>query len=701
LGPAPEDPPPITEKQPEGPPIWPAGEPLLSRVPLPWEVPPGFLEDLPPPKEEPTPPVKPPAPARARKPFAYRRLSEESEAELLRELASVPEVELFRTFPQAESRRLAARAARDFKAGTVADPMAQPELLKKPHLAGLPFRWAEQSRRPEAEALPLASASEQLRLALRATTPERADAPDPEALERHLLGAKRPGAWLRPGGHSALEQLLMGENEAVRLILTRLLTRVGGPAGAEALARRAVFDHSPRVREAALRGLTEHRQEDWLPTALAGLEHPWLPAARHAAEALASLDAYESAPTLQALLARPGPEAPFEKGGKGPHVREVVRVNRHRGCLLCHPPAHGPTDRVKAPCPTTDQPLQPFAAAGSGDGVEARGDVAYLRQDFSARLRVEKPGRWPQEQVFDFLSRERPAEARDLPRPDPPTPRQRVILAALRLLTDEKHGDDLAAWSRANLGLVLEARTVQAGLKSPRAVAVAEGVVHLAEADVVLRCEEGKRPVAWLRDPGGITSLADDGRGGLLATYGKARSLARLDPLRKAEKVIAHGPPRQRFAAPRQVSTDGKGGAYLCDGGDGGGAVYHVSAEGEVRQVKAGVSRPRGVAVSGKRLIVAGATELWAYDLEAEHLVTNGRRLARLEAAVGLAAVDGLACVLEDTGRSLDVYDSGGRRIARALLGDAPVACHASGRSVHVLTRSALLVVDLAGVVKK
>src|SRR5262249_3386870 len=67
--------------------------------------------------------------------------------------------------------------------------------------------------------------------------------------------------------------------------------------------------------------------------------------------------------------------------------------------------------------PSPDTPLSPVYYADrsrSGSGLFVRADVTYLRQDFSLMQEMAEPKRWPKEQRFDFLVRNRDATAEEL-----------------------------------------------------------------------------------------------------------------------------------------------------------------------------------------------------------------------------------------------------------------------------------------------
>jgi hypothetical protein len=92
-------------------------------------------------------------------------------------------------------------------------------------------------------------------------------------------------------------------------------------------------------------------------------------------------------------------------------VRELVRVNHQRNCLLYHAPEKGvPPGVLTARMPLSDEPLVPGPDGYRGSAptnFAVRIDVTYLRQDFSLMMRVEDARPWPEFQRFDFLVRTR------------------------------------------------------------------------------------------------------------------------------------------------------------------------------------------------------------------------------------------------------------------------------------------------------
>jgi hypothetical protein len=268
---------------------------------------------------------------------------------------------------------------------------------------------------------------------------------------------------------AALMQVLAPEPAAMRSGLVEYLATVSHPEATRALARLAIFSAEGEVRRAAVEALKVRRERDYTAVLLGGLRYPYPPVARRAGDALVKLERTDLLPQLVALLEEPDPRAPVVKqvhGRKAPVVREVVRLNHHRSCLVCHAPGNTPTvsaDAVTAEVPVPGAPL-PSPSQGYQSSVPeatVRVDVTYLRQDFSALLPVADAGPWPEMQRFDFLVRTRvltgeEAEAyrRQLSHDEPGyvSPYQRAVLAALRGLTGRDAAPTAAAWRRL-LGL--------------------------------------------------------------------------------------------------------------------------------------------------------------------------------------------------------------------------------------------------------
>jgi hypothetical protein len=268
---------------------------------------------------------------------------------------------------------------------------------------------------------------------------------------------------------AALMQVLAPESASVRLGLVKYLSAVAHVEATRALARLAVFSSEDEVRQAAVDALKVRRERDYTDVLLAGLRYPWPDVAKHAADAVTKLERMDLVPQLVALLDEPDPRAPLlrEVNKKQvPVVRELVRINHHQNCLLCHAPGNTGTvapETLTAEVPIPDQPL-PSPGEGyrnSSPDLVVRIDVTYLRQDFSAYLPVADANPWPEMQRFDFLTRTRVLtqeeaasyrQALGKEEPGRPSPYRRAVLAALRELTGRDTEPTAAGWRKV-LGL--------------------------------------------------------------------------------------------------------------------------------------------------------------------------------------------------------------------------------------------------------
>jgi hypothetical protein len=447
--------------------------------------------------------------------YRFKRRDLLSADELSRQLLAAPELDL--DADAGTSTRLVVAANHSNHKFT--HPVVEP-LLRRADLHGLPVTLGADCQLGKESAQNLQVLSRRLRAHLSLCLP--ADAADTRldagVLRQRLVvgdltAFARPGpqvaafAGPKPAGEAdswrhedalpTLVQMLQSEDRPVRLVLVELLTTIKGRAASAALARRALFDLSAEVREAAVKALKGRPRDEYRALLLDGLRYPWAPAADHAAEALVALDDRASMPMLTALLEGPDPAGPVirtfrkadpaliwagprprepwpatvvaldERPGGEPRtsllgepsdrvrplkgaplevyaVREVVRVNHLRNCLLCHAAATSPSDPVRGLVPSPGQPLPaPFSTPyyEGQRGIFVRADVTYLRQDFSVPQPVAQAGAWPAHQRYDYVVRTRyPTEA-ELRRTEPPTyPQREAVRWALRELGDGNGG---------------------------------------------------------------------------------------------------------------------------------------------------------------------------------------------------------------------------------------------------------------------
>jgi hypothetical protein len=389
-------------------------------------------------------------------------------------LQGVPEVDLDKAAsrpasPKEGLTRLQELAALHTKAGTGPDAFVAYLERERSDLAGLPFRKGKECTLKDTEALQLARLSREMRLAL-----ARSLSVSPSSAQRQLQASWTPQAsnfWagLRSNPNKILQndsalraaqQILLAENAGLRQSLVVRLRHVKGKSASVALACRAIFDLHAFVRQDAVTSLKGRPKEEYIEVLLDGLRYPWAPAAAHAAEALAKLDVKEAVPRLVDLLDEPAPDVPFVKKVDGHPVtvvRELVRINHSRNCLLCHA-AGGKSRRAPAVAvvPIQGQPLPPstsvaYYGAARGE-VVVRFDVTYLRQDFSTMQPVSGAKPWPEIQRYDYLVRilplaaTEPLSAKHELAGKSWSPYREAVLYALCSLTGTDCGRSSEAW---------------------------------------------------------------------------------------------------------------------------------------------------------------------------------------------------------------------------------------------------------------
>jgi sugar lactone lactonase YvrE len=696
----------------------------------------------PPAATKPTPPKLPAEKSAAARPsvpekLVVKRRQETTEDDLRKQIANVPEVTLYRVFTSTDALRTANNAVVAARLGLAKKETSPPLFLGRADLAGLPMRMGTECKLNPDAADHLQGGSVALRAHL---TQSRAGAagggllagvggpaggdprPDPKILHVRLRAdTDRYNKWLKPEAIPVMQQMLMAENEAIREVLIEQLSGIKGAAASVALAQRALYDLHPRLREQALEALQKRPAAEYRQVLLDGFVYPWPAVAENAAEAVIALKMKDAVGELLAMLDRPDPNAVFEKPGKGQYVREVIKINHPRNCLLCHAQSIRADDKVRGQVPTTDQSLTPPYYGGT-QGTFVRADITYLKQDFSIPLTVENPGLWPSAQRFDFLLRERratPAEiaAAQKPAVGVPAARQKQSLFfALRELTGADPGPAVEDWKRLFLKRDLSVKTAFTGFKSATALAVDNtGRTFVADEGDILSMQTGGKPAEWIKDTGGGTvALALDAKGQLLAAHARTAAVVRIDPATREAKVLADRVGGKRFNGPRRLVADDKGGVYFSDSPptdeSGAGAVYYVSAHGSVTHLIVGLSHPSGIGLSpdGKRLYVASAraAKVMAFPVESAGVLGKGRLFCTPDSLAGVQAGltdlvvdgDGLVFVLNPATRGLELFTPEGVKAGSTRLPGVPVACALGGagkKGLYVLTRTALLTVEV------
>jgi uncharacterized protein (TIGR03000 family) len=268
--------------------------------------------------------------------------------------------------------------------------------------------------------------------------------------------------FIARGRVASLMQILAPESPALRLGLARYLATMSHIEATRALARLTLFSAEAEVRQAALDALKIRRERDYTDILLAGLRYPLPAVARRAADALVKLERSDLVPRLVALLDEPDPRAPVLEKVEQKQVlvvRELVRINHHQSCLLCHSPGNRGQAKgtLTASIPVPGEPLPSLTQYyNMPTDLLVRVDVTYLRQDFSLLQAVKNAKPWPKMQRFDFRVRKRVLTEEEAagyrsklaPRQGRLTPYQRAILAALRELTGHDTGPTGKDWRK-------------------------------------------------------------------------------------------------------------------------------------------------------------------------------------------------------------------------------------------------------------
>jgi hypothetical protein len=279
------------------------------------------------------------------------------------------------------------------------------------------------------------------------------------------LGEARDEEGVDPAKVAVLMQMCGPETAVIQKGMVKALRETSHVDATRALAKLALFAPQDDVRRQALAALKIRREKDYTDLLLDGLKYPWPAVARRAAEAIVKLERHDLIPALVDSLDAADPRLPKTVdffGKKMPVLRELVRVNHHRNCLLCHAPSNllDATVLLQTPVPSLEAPLSPNSN-GYGEGntldLAVRIDVTYLRQDFSLMQRVLGDEPWPEMQRFDFLVRERVLGEEEAdayrkalaPRDDGTvSPYHRAALYALRELTGRDTEPSAAAWRK-------------------------------------------------------------------------------------------------------------------------------------------------------------------------------------------------------------------------------------------------------------
>ena len=354
-------------------------------------------------------------------------------------------------------------------------------------LRGLPFLMGDECRTREEQAKLFATTAENIQRIFRPVKANQSGRSQNLDEFWNLMGQSNQSAQMQPSTFkqsalitnrdllfgtkvAALMQIMMPEPSEVRLGLARYLATIPHVDATRALIKLAIFSPEDEVRAAAIEGLKLRREKDYTDILLQGFRYPLPAVSKRAADALVKLERKDLLENLVQVLESPDPRLPVTEKRDGKEiafVRELVKVNHHHNCLLCHAPGNTENTSqgvLKVAVPLPSEPL-PKPADGGGymstpplsPDIVVRIDMTYLRQDFSLMMPVNDAHPWPEMQRFDFLVRTRTLTATeaqvyepccDADEPGRLSPYHRAALFALRELTGRDTEPTAAAWRK-------------------------------------------------------------------------------------------------------------------------------------------------------------------------------------------------------------------------------------------------------------
>jgi hypothetical protein len=344
------------------------------------------------------------------------------------ELARVPEIAVDKRFAPgiqpAEAKRQIVNLIERIRLenGKQQDAFLLAQMDVRPELRGLPFVMGAACRLDMNRAQSFQSSVQAVRDGMEVDSRSRGSHQNEHTPFWNTYLAEGQGVETEHGV-AALTQILGPERKTMRMSLVHRLKSSNRPEATKAVARAAIFDSDGDTRVAAIKAIKEEHKEqaaEVTEVLMHGIRYPLAIVAKRTAQAMIALDRKDLMPELVKVLGEPAPGDPIVSEHNGSVVREVVRINHHRNCLLCHPPSHtGNTQEVPGviPIPGSPFPTSPGEAYGNARSLGepmVRADTTYLRQDFSVMMPVENAAPWPEMQRFDFLVRTRPLEGKEL-----------------------------------------------------------------------------------------------------------------------------------------------------------------------------------------------------------------------------------------------------------------------------------------------
>ena len=208
--------------------------------------------------------------------------------------------------------------------------------------------------------------------------------------------------------------------------------------------------------------------------------------------------------------------------------------------------------------------------------------------------------------------------------------------------------------------------------------------------------------------------------GALLACEGGARRITRQEPGSSTVTALAETLDGKPYNAPNDLDIDGKGGLYFTDPGYGRKpeemplgveGVYYAtpnkdrSKPANVIRVIDDLVRPNGVLVSNDKstlyVVDNGSNSLWAYAIQANGKVANGRKLATFDPTETKGG-DGLTSDafgnLYIAANGIHIFDKEGKPLGVIDVPERPANCvfgPTGSHTLYITARTSLYAVKL------
>ena len=283
--------------------------------------------------------------------------------------------------------------------------------------------------------------------------------------EDSIVGTKEDQEHVASARLAAMTQICGPTSASMKLALAKYVASVSSIDSTHALVKTILFTPEEDARNVAINALKARRDQDYVDGLLQGFRYPWPDVAKRAADALVKLDRKNLIPQIIDVLDEADPRAPTAKnvnGKKVMTVREIVRINHVRNCLMCHAPGQDVQNdsnilTAQVPVPGQASPNSGGYGSQCGPALLVRVDVTYLRQDFSMMLPADSASLLPEMQRFDFFVRTRTLEEGEVQaykdkfdklEPEALPPNHQAALAALRKLTGQDAAPTADAWRK-------------------------------------------------------------------------------------------------------------------------------------------------------------------------------------------------------------------------------------------------------------